>query len=151
MNSFISTTRPMRNYKELNTVNHGEVNLTAASKLAKGKLAARCRTAKLRSQSFPQKPSSIQTLLLITQPQWQDTGQTAQILRQNGRDQRRVPVEGVDILGACVAQKKRRIVGGHTHPASPARRLVEVFQAGHLLQLMVADSNPEYARILCRR
>jgi hypothetical protein len=46
-------------------VNHGKVNLTAASKLAKGKRQHAAALQNCALKSFPQKPSSIHTSLLV--------------------------------------------------------------------------------------
>jgi hypothetical protein len=56
---------------------------------------------------------------------------------------RRVPVEGVDILAAGVANEKRGVIGSQADPLSPAGGLANIFQAKHLLQLAIADPNSE--------
>jgi hypothetical protein len=74
------------------------------------------------------------------------TRQESEVLAQLGR----VPIEGKNLGSARLAQKNWRIVRRKARPTSPInRRLLELSQAGHLLQLMVADPNSEYSG--CRR
>src|SRR5215469_6211410 len=60
------------------------------------------------------------------------------------RGLRRVPIEGIDILGTGVANEEGRSVRGRGRPASPARGLAKILHADHLLELMVADPNTEH-------
>src|SRR5215472_6102310 len=55
------------------------------------------------------------------------------------------PVEGINILGACVAKEKRRVVGGQAKPAPVGRGVSKIFQAEHLFQLVIPDPNAKYA------
>jgi len=51
---------------------------------------------------------------------------------------RDLPIEGVDFLGAGVAEQKRRVVGGQAEPDIVETCLPEVFQVGHSLDLVIA-------------
>ena len=51
---------------------------------------------------------------------------------------RDLPIEGVDFLGAGVAEQKRRVVGGQAEPDIVETCLPEVLQVGHSLDLVIA-------------
>jgi hypothetical protein len=71
------------------------------------------------------------------------SGHNFRLARHSGITDRRalvrdLPIEGVDFLGAGVAEQKRRVVGGQAEPDIVETCLPEVLQVGHSLDLVIA-------------
>jgi hypothetical protein len=58
------------------------------------------------------------------------------------------PIEGVDFLGAGVAEKEGGVIGRETQPDTEEAGLAEVFQVGDAFDFVVAEADPHYCGIV---
>ena len=55
-----------------------------------------------------------------------------------------MPVEGIDLLGAGVAEQERRIIGSHTQPDAPVTCLAKMLQVSDGFDFVITKVNSHY-------
>ena len=76
---------------------------------------------------------------------WADEGVRPYASRGDNSRSRRLPVDGVNVLAAGIAEQERGIDGCKGEPAAVAADGHEAFQIGNLFCLVISDPNADHA------